>query len=156
MFNVRNYPNELRDYGMDEIEHLANLYGEPKQNKAGEEIDPPINADNLRAQFPVIKRTLQGHGVQSFEDACGVTIREYQDIFPDFAKLASIALVIPVSSVLCERGFSTQNRIKNTRRSRLTDEHVDNLMLISIHGPPIQDFNFNEAVANFNEKKRLK
>ena len=43
--------------------------------------------------------------------------------------------MIPVSSVPCERGFSVQNRVKTKMRSRLTDTHIDNLMLIAIEAP---------------------
>ena len=46
--------------------------------------------------------------------------------------------MIPVSSVPCEHGFSIQNRVKTKMRSRLTDTHVDNLMLIAMEAPDLQ------------------
>ena len=97
-----------------------------------------------------------GHGIGNFDDACRVLIEDYGDIFPSFKSLANVALVLPMSSVPCERGFSTQNRIKTARRSRLTDDHVNTLMLISIHGPPLADFDIDRAVTTFNVKQRKK
>ena len=52
--------------------------------------------------------------------------------FPSFATLANIALVIPVSIVACERGFSCQNRIKTALRSRLAEENLNTSMKVSI------------------------
>ena len=54
--------------------------------------------------------------------------------FPTFATLANIALIIPVSSASCERGFSCQNRIKTGLRNRLSEGHLENLMKVAIEG----------------------
>ena len=74
-------------------------------------------------------------GEVSFEGACQTTILDLTEEYPEFATLANIALAIPVSSVPCERGFSLQNHIKTSQRSRLTGRNVDNLMLLSMEGP---------------------
>ena len=50
-------------------------------------------------------------------------------------KLINIAMVIPVANVSCERGFSTQNRIKNKFRNSLNNTHLSYLMLIPELGP---------------------
>lgn len=47
-------------------------------------------------------------------------------------------MVIPVSSVPCERGFSMQNRVKTKQRLGLTDVHVDSLMLVAMEGPKLE------------------
>ena len=36
----------------------------------------------------------------------------FSSLYPTLSKLASIALIVPVSTADCERGFSTMNRIK--------------------------------------------
>ena len=48
-------------------------------------------------------------------------------LYPSIAKVASIALTIPVSTASCERGFSTMNRIKTTLRNRLASDSMDKL-----------------------------
>lgn len=47
-----------------------------------------------------------------------------------FQNFQTLALVIPVSTVQCKRGFSAQNRILNSKRSRLTKEHSEDLMIL--------------------------
>ncbi|KAM3843042.1 uncharacterized protein ACN63O_021716 [Diretmus argenteus] len=64
---------------------------------------------------------LRGYGGLHFSSACEVLIRDFDEIYPEWAKLAKIASVIPVSSVPGERGFSLQNRIKTVARSRLRE-----------------------------------
>lgn len=43
----------------------------------------------------------------------------------------------PCSTAKCERGFSLLNIICNDLRTRLTIEHISQLMLIKINGPPL-------------------
>ncbi|CAL8288086.1 unnamed protein product [Arctogadus glacialis] len=49
---------------------------------------------------------------------------EWLDLYPCLSLLASIALIVPVSSVNCERDFSAMNRIKTDLRNRLQGEHL--------------------------------
>ena len=60
-------------------------------------------------------------------------------------KLAVIALVIPMSSADCERGFSALKRIKTRLRNRLSNRILNNLLMISIEGPELKDFDFEKA-----------
>ena len=50
----------------------------------------------------------------------------------NFATRVNAALVIPVSSVSCERGFSLQKRVKPYQRSQLLDCSVDNELVLSM------------------------
>ena len=58
----------------------------------------------------------------------------------------SICLVIPFSTAVCERGFSTMNRIKTDWSSSLQINSCDNLMGISIDGKPLQTFDPTFAI----------
>ena len=58
-------------------------------------------------------------GDESFVMSCRIVIRNLAVQFPDFAMVAKIALVIPVTSVPVGRGFSVQNAIKMDSRNRL-------------------------------------
>ena len=109
---------ELRNYGNDALGVGAEHY------------TPVLNPDTQREEFMQFKFTLRAHGSMNFAHTCKAAMTDYKEVFPEFAKLANAALAIPVSSVPCEGGFRRQNRIKKADRSRLTDEHVDNLMLI--------------------------
>ena len=69
----------------------------------------------------------------------------FSSLYPTLSKLASIALIVPVSTADCERGFSTMNRIKTDPRNRLKTETVDKLIRLSSEGPELDQFNFETA-----------
>jgi hypothetical protein len=58
-----------------------------------------------------------------------------KEVYPALSLLAKIFLCAPISTATVEREFSTENRILTDLRNRLTTEHVDQLMRISIEGP---------------------
>ena len=116
-----------------------------------------MNGPRASRDFEQFKSTLSKYGVISFEQACLTTVQDIGAQFPDFATLAMIALVIPVSSVPCERGFSTQNQIKTEARNRLSEDRVARLMTLNIHGKTIEKFNFSDVSTVFRAvKKRRK
>ena len=66
-------------------------------------------------------------------------------LYPTLSKLASIALIVPVSTAEYERGFWTMNRIKTDPRNRLKTEILDKLIHLSSESPELDQFNFKEA-----------
>ncbi|CAF4915213.1 unnamed protein product, partial [Rotaria sp. Silwood1] len=56
-------------------------------------------------------------------------------IYPQLSLAAEIFLCAPISTATVERDFSTMNRILTGLRNRLTTEHLEQLMRISIEGP---------------------
>jgi len=69
-----------------------------------------------------------------------------RDMFPQLTKLSTIAILIPISTAECEHAFSSMNCIKTELRNRLRTSTLDSLMRISIEGPPLSDFNFEEQL----------
>ncbi|KAK5871515.1 hypothetical protein PBY51_004394 [Eleginops maclovinus] len=65
---------------------------------------------------------------------------EGAQLYPSLSQLAAIALTVPISSVNCERDFSTMNRVKTDLRNRLQGDHLAACMLLSISGPPLGEF----------------
>ena len=63
------------------------------------------------------------------------------------------ALVVPLNSASCERGFCAQNKIKSKSRNRLRDEQVDRLMKITINGPHYAEYDYTAAKNNFQAMK---
>ncbi|KAH7331895.1 hypothetical protein KP509_20G056100 [Ceratopteris richardii] len=59
-------------------------------------------------------------------------------------KLWQIVLVLAVSSVACERGFSKQNLIKTSMRQSLKVKTLDMLMRISLNGPNLSEMDWVE------------
>lgn len=60
-----------------------------------------------------------------------ISTPQYMLQYPNLVKLASVALIIPVTSVECERGFSCQNRIKSKFRARLNTVTLNALMQLA-------------------------
>ena len=74
-------------------------------------------------------------------------------LYPALSKLFSIALVLPVSTADCERGFSTMKRIKTVPRNRLSTATLDHLISISAEGPALDEFDFDQAVVKWGAKR---
>ena len=88
------------------------LYKRKKTNEAGELTDEDeecLFSEFFKAQYPTLKRA-----------------------FPNLIILMQIALIVPMTSVDCERGFSAMNRIKSKTRNRMLNVVLDHLMRISL------------------------
>ena len=77
------------------------------------------------------------------------TTHRTKEQVPNHATLVELLLVFPVSNATVERGFSAMKRIKSDWRNRLNEETLDNLMRISIDGPPLSRFDPQVAVEIF-------
>ncbi|XP_052233429.1 zinc finger protein 862-like [Dreissena polymorpha] len=78
----------------------------------------------------------------------------HNDIIPNIAKLAAIALCLQPTSVECERTFSTQNRLKCKQRASLGNEALNTLMTICMLGPDISKYDPSPAVIYWLRHKR--
>ena len=70
---------------------------------------------------------------------------EYNVMFPNLSKLAAIGLLLPMSTVDCERGFSTLSRVKTDLRNCLSNRILNHLLTISMEGPLLADFPYDIA-----------
>ena len=93
------------------------------------------------------------HRNKSFPEFCEILIKDQSDVFPDFIVFAELALVVPLNSASCERGFSAQNKIKSKSRNRSRDEQVDRLMKIAINCPHYAEYDYTAAKNNFQAMK---
>lgn len=57
--------------------------------------------------------------------------KEYEKTFPTLAHLARMFLAVPASQATTERTFSTAGNIVTEKRTRLTPEHVEKLVLFN-------------------------
>ncbi|MGH0163340.1 UNVERIFIED_CONTAM: hypothetical protein FKN15_048532 [Acipenser sinensis] len=155
--NPEKYPNadsDLQQYANPAINVVIDHFGKEKETEDLSITAPVINAQDARKDTPNMMRTLRGYGGLNFQSACSVLVRDYNQIYPDWAKLAKIALVIPVPA---QTGFSLQNRIKNASRRRLTEEKATRLMRIASANRDINNFDFERASRHFLcEKTRQK
>lgn len=66
--------------------------------------------------------------------------------FPHMQMIAEILLVFPMSTSCCERGFSCMKRIKSDWRGSLSNQMLNSLLRISLHGPEVEDYNAEQTV----------
>ncbi|XP_062504912.1 uncharacterized protein LOC134181666 [Corticium candelabrum] len=59
-----------------------------------------------------------------------ITVQALRELYPNLSSLACIGLVIPTSTVDCEKGFSTVGRIKTQKRNRLSFPVLERLLYI--------------------------
>ena len=74
----------------------------------------------------------------------------YNHIF----RLVAITFMYPWDNSCCERGFSTMNRIKCRLRSSLSSKLLDQLMRISMCGPPLRDWDPRPAIKKWHAMKK--
>ena len=70
---------------------------------------------------------------------------EFNVMFLILMKLATIGLLLPMSTVDCECGFSTLSRVKTKLRNRLSNRILNYLLTISMEGPPPFEFPYDDA-----------
>ncbi|KAH7444814.1 hypothetical protein KP509_02G093100 [Ceratopteris richardii] len=81
------------------------------------------------------------------------SMKDWHASFPNLMKLWRAILVIPASTIACERGFSKQNLIKSDRRSSLIVNTLDHLMRVSTIGPNIDEVDWNRVFELWKESK---
>ena len=62
-------------------------------------------------------------------------------------------LVIPASTAICERGFSKQNVVKSTLRSRLRLNTLDALMCVSLCGLGANEINWQVVLQEWRNMR---
>ena len=72
-------------------------------------------------------------------------------MYPELSKLAQICLIIPVSTVDCERGFSAMARVKTKLRNQMKNSTLNHCLRILIEGPPIEEFDFEKVLNSWKE-----
>ncbi|MCO5546617.1 hypothetical protein L7F22_000047 [Adiantum nelumboides] len=146
----KDFRKDLKNFGAQELEKLEKFYGEAKKLKGGELIANLVDPIRLRKDFQTFKfQAFNEWRGWNFKNTWGYigsneTLREKYGML---LVLAQIALVQCCSTAICERGFSVQNVIKNKLRNSLTTKSMRTLMRISLEGPPLDEFNFDEATA---------
>jgi hypothetical protein len=163
LFDPRCYPSswdQCKVHGTDELKTLCDWFG--KEKRCGDEetkiMSPAmVDASKLETEWPDFREWFWSQFVKdqrkvpSMQEALfsvlqNDTLRSFNR---NVCKLAEIALVLPVATPECERGFSTMKRIKTPLRNRLTNATLGQLMMVSIHGSSIEDFDFKKAASIF-------
>ena len=155
VLNPKRLPHEhgeIGSHGHDSLRHLLDFYV-PQDIDAQVTLEGRICRQRCMQDFLPFKHFMNLHKAKEFLEFLEFLLTTHSEDYPDFAVFAEIALVIPLNSALCERGFSCQNKIKTKHSNRLGDGQLERLMKITINGPHFAQFDYSDAKANFSSLK---
>ena len=115
---------------------MSQHYGEAKETVHGLKLVPLLDGLELKEEWVLFKQMMaKNFGSSSIQGMAKKLLdSEAQEQFPQTLKLI---VLLPDSSVDCERGFSKQNLIKTKIRAKLKTENVSTLMKMSLDTPEI-------------------
>ena len=147
---------DAKEYGDEKLQTLLSHYGSEKKTNAGAVKEPLVNDAEAKSEWELLKTVVIQ---QKYPRNSTATLWKYihefhSQSFPNLLKLAEIGLILPLHTSDVERGFSVQNLIHTGLRNRLGVEMVDKHMTINLVGPPIEEFDFQKAVALWKTTKQ--
>jgi hypothetical protein len=139
-------------YGLDELKKLHERFA--SRLDSWEMLR--LEYSQLLPMLPRVFQTTIKAREPTVQDVMCELVKEDKSVsFPNCSHLLAIALVLPVATAECERGFSTMKRIKTALRNRMEGTKLLSLMVISIQGVETQDMKFRPAVETwFGLRKR--
>ncbi len=88
------------------------LYGVEKLDNLLKHFSSNVKVPEAHQEFTMLKQVMvscDSYTSLSFQQFAETVLSEHSHVFTEMEKLIQTAMVIPVASVSCERGFSTQN-----------------------------------------------
>jgi hypothetical protein len=160
IFNPLFYPDERSEamrWGEAELNALLEHFGTAK--RVGDKLfEPFIDAEKARVEWPKLRNALwylhkQGE-ITRMDDAIRrlSRVESYRNEIVELFKVAQIGMILPVSSACAERGFSCHSRIKTRLRNRLSTEVLDDLMRISLYGPPLEEIDLSDVARAYRQR----
>ena len=104
-----------------------------------------VNPGELRNEWRSLKSIIKLNYASNHETETNFWILIYglyKNKYPNICKLIMARLIMPMTTVSCERGFYTLNFIKNEYRNHLYEELLDCAIRIAIEGPEMKEFDF--------------
>ncbi|CAF2974128.1 unnamed protein product [Rotaria sp. Silwood2] len=146
--------NEVLDepqYGVREINMI-------KQQYPNDFNDDLLNEWKVFRKYLFIKKQEKSTAVLSQRENCIDLVKKgmLRKMYPQLSLAAEIFLCAPISTATVERDFSTMNRILTDLRNRLTTDHLQKLMKISIEGPSDLDNDLKNLIIDCWKRKKVR
>ena len=109
-----------------------------------------IDLDCLEPELTVAKQLIQSNGVQSVHKSLQL-LAQMKDAFPIVLEVLQLAMTFPVTSASSERSFSALKKIKTCLRSKMHQERLCNLSILSIERSLSKSLNLEEVIDKFDE-----
>ena len=131
--------DKLSEHGCAEISMLCEAYGDDQSSF--------IDQSAVKMEWEVLKSLViqQKYPTDNIYMLWRIIHDNHKDLVPNILKIAELALIAPLQTADCERGFSTQNDIKTNDRNRLSGDRLNKLMRIAMHSENLENFNFEEC-----------
>lgn len=144
---------ELADHGKTELMLLCTQYGTEITDRA--DVSPVCDNSALQQEWELLKTLViqQKYPTENIFVLWKILFKHHRQELKNIIKLAELALIAPLQTADCERGFSTQNEIKTADRNRLSANRLSVLMRIAMNKQSIADFDFKEALSVWCKKK---
>ncbi len=147
IFNYDLYPNDNESLAVHGAEDLVTLLTHFKQLFSEEEIA------QAQVEFPGFKTCLAQYRGQSPTTVYKFFLRSAYEgsnvRFPVMMKLVELMLVVSCSTAKVERSFSQLNLIKTPLRQSMSQDLLQDLMIIQMEGPSLADFDPLPAIEHY-------
>ncbi|XP_062849263.1 zinc finger protein 862 isoform X2 [Trichomycterus rosablanca] len=80
-------------------------------------------------------------------------ISKYKQRFPLLNQILQLVRVLPTSTVCCNKGRESLQKMRKNNHSRLTLEQMNDLLTLAINGPPIANFDGKRPLDSWFEEK---
>ena len=160
--NVLKFLNCFRIFDQSEVTNEPQ-YGIKEINMIKEQYPGDFNED-IFAEWKAFRKYLytqkqqQTPTILTQRQQC-INLVKYgmiRDMYPQLSLAAEIFLSAPANTATVERDFSTMNRILTDLRNRLTTEHLEQLMKISIEGQTDLDNSIKDLIIDCWKIKKLR
>lgn len=145
VFDFKCWPktfDDKRKWGLQEVKDMAEFYysihmiTEEEKNLA------------LRQWVP-FRNKVSPFRKEKLIDVYADMLNENDDELRGMLVLLEIMMTISSSTAACERGFSCMNNQKTTLRTTLSHSTLDDIMRISIDGPPLEELKADSHVQSW-------
>ena len=142
------------NYGNKELEIILQHYGSDNEVH-GVVSTAMIDAAQCRSEWALVKTLVlqQKYPRDSTKELWKLLYEFHRDSIPNMIKVAKLCLIMPYQTAECERGFSSQNLIKTSRRNSIKEAHLNMLMTIKAEGGDVTNFDFIPVVKLWKLKK---
>ena len=130
----------FHSYGKQEIEYLSKHFNLNTQNC--------LKAWNKIKIFKFSDKTIP-------EEEFWRLVLDYEE-FRSIRTIVETFLTLPLSTVECERTFSKLSLIKTKLRNKMSTDTLGAYLEISLKGPPIEKFDFEQAIEDWKLSKKRK
>ncbi|XP_056138250.1 zinc finger protein 862 [Lampris incognitus] len=141
---------DLQAYGEEEIllmfDHLESI---PSSGQEGHQVRMEAR-DSLVLEWRDLKADY--FSMNGFKEVVGHVCR-YKQRFPLLNRIMQVVRVLPSSTICCDKGRGSLQRMCKNNRSRLTLEQMNDLLTLAVNGPPMANFDGKRALDSWFEEK---